>query len=413
MFELHPQLTFNKYTVRLFQRGFVASLALLFASLVLYTCPALADAPSRKDVREAKRHYNAAKRSLRRKEFLMALVHLKDAENKHPTYKYAAALASTHLKSRQGVLAWEALGRAEKYGVPKQKQREFDELSQSIERELLETHAFLELTVFPPNASVRIQKQQWLPPYQKWVPRSFSVLTLEAPAHAPMTVKWHHPRNNKSKKTIRMEPVTNFGYIEVRGEPLGASVSIDGKRLGTLPKVKSGILKPGTHTVTVEKAEFITVEREVIVSRDNTTEIEIILDPIESDLVKALKSKKVWGWTSVGVGGAAFITGIGLLAHSAVLISDVNELNRTHVSGYDDYLSKYDQAAQDIPTFGAAGWSLLSVGLALGATGAVLLVLDENESQPDTTDATPPKASPPPTIRISPGPMGASATVRF
>ena len=374
---------------------------------------AKADPPSRQDVREAKRAYSSAKRSLRKKDIIMALVHLKDAENKHPSYKYAALLARTHLQSNQPVIAWEAANRAERYGIPKQKQRAFEALFAEIEDRLKEGHAFLELSVFPPNASVRIGKQQWLPPYRKWVPRSFSVLELEAPGHAPMSFKWHHPTGNRANRTVRMEPTSNFGRIEVSGAPKGASVSIDGKRIGKLPSATSGLLKPGNYNVTIERADFITMERQVTVTKGTKTPLEIMMDPTESDLMKALKSKTVWGWTSVGVGGAAFITGIGLLAHSAVLINDVETLNRTHISGYEKYLIEYDKKAADIPTFGAAGWSMLVVGLALGATGATLLVLEHQEKEQASNDM-PESAQPSPvTVRIAPAPMGASATVRF
>ena len=379
----------------------------------LISMTASADLPTRQDVREARRFYNSAKRSLRKNDILTALVHLKDAENKHPIYKYAAALATTHLRSNQPVLAWEAANRAKKYGVPKQKERRFTELSQTIEAQLLQTHAFLALTVVPTTASVRIGNEQWLPPYKKWVPRNFSVLELEAPAYAPKKVKWHHPTGNKATRTILMEPASNFGQIEVTGSPAGASVYIDGKRLGTLPQVNSGLLKPGEYTVSVENNGFIASERQTLVRKGVTTPITMELEPTESDLVKSLKSKTMWGWTAVGVGGAALITGIGLLAHSAVLIDDVNTLNRTHITGFDDYLREYDKKAADIPTFGAAGWSMLAVGLALGATGATLLVLEYQEKADGASISESPAARPPVTVRLTPALTGASATVSF
>jgi hypothetical protein len=393
----------------LFSRSFTCGLALLMA-VTLITIPMVASAapPDRAAIRAAKKLAKKARRLAKRGEWGAAAAMLAEAEKKHPSWTYAAALAAGYRDAGNLIIAWEAERRARKYGVSEKNQAGADALRDDIEKRLLADHAFLELVVVPSDARVRVNGEQWRPPYQRWVKGSLSKLAFEHGDYIDMGVTWHHPAGHKAKKSVQMISKSSYGRIEVEGYPSGAIVFVEDKELGTLPKARTGLLAPGTYKVRVELAEFDVQHHEVVVRSGTPTKVAIRLEESESAAVKLLKSRRFWGWTGVGIGAAALGASIGLLVHASAIEDDMLNLNKTHVSGYASYVREYDALDSDLSTFSTAGYALLGVGLALGGAGATLLALDYSDEESSAF-----AAPAPPTWLVTPTPRGIDALVRF
>lgn len=82
----------------------------------------------------------------------------------------------------------------------------------------------------------------------------------------------------KSEVDVTLRP--NFGWIRFNGESdyHGAHVYIDNERVGQLPFVTDDI-KSGEHRVKIVKSMYKTFEKSVIVSDDETTEVDVQLVP--------------------------------------------------------------------------------------------------------------------------------------
>jgi len=360
-------------------------LFVLLGVLVL-TIPSLSNAepPSKSEIRQAKKLAKKANRLERRGKWVEAIALLEEAEKLNPIWEYSAALAAGHLKTGKRIIAWEALGRTRKYGVPPKKQPVVDKLAADIEAALLTDHAFLDLKVVPADARVRINGEQWRPPYRRWVKGSLSTLTFEHGDYLDMKVNWHHPAGHKASKSVTMISKSSYGRVEVEGYPAGAIVTLDGKDIGTLPKVRTGLLAPGSYTVSIRQKEFDTQTKEVVVRAGTVSTVAVKLEESDSPAAKLLKSRRFWGWTTVGIGAAALGASIGLLAHGATIREDMVNLNKTHVAGYASYVREYDELNSDYETMSTTGYALLGVGVALAATGTTLLVLDYTDDEADS-----------------------------
>lgn len=82
----------------------------------------------------------------------------------------------------------------------------------------------------------------------------------------------------KSEVDVTLRP--NFGWIRFNGESEyhGAHIYIDNERVGQLPFVTDDI-KSGEHRVKIVKSMYKTFEKSVIVSDDETTEVDVQLVP--------------------------------------------------------------------------------------------------------------------------------------
>ena len=93
--------------------------------------------------------------------------------------------------------------------------------------------------------------------------------------------------------------------LEVRSEPEGAVVRVDGEIVGTTPLERA--LPSGKHSVRVEASGYISLEREVVFVEGATESIDLTLEPLPSVLPPAR-----WGWGALSVGIAALGGGAAL-----------------------------------------------------------------------------------------------------
>lgn len=336
------------------------------------------------------------------------------AEELHQHWEYPVALATGHKDNGLLPLAWRAIGRAQQYGIPERKQDKVVQLLILIETELLSNHAFIELTNVPENADVRLNGNQWLPPYFQWVSRNFSRLEIEHANYLKRVDNWHHVKGKRHSRAVEMVPKSTFGRFKVSGTPAGAAILIDGNHVGRLPNYTSELVKPGKYPIKVESGkDWLAYEGFVEVTAGGEATVKVALEPSASEFERLLATKKFWGWTMTGLGGAMTVTGAVLLGVGASKRDEMIALNDTHDGGYQDYVSQYDALESSRGALVTSGHVLLWVGLAAAATGATLLILDSGESNDSSDSGTGGRAETGWRLEVVPVGAGAGARVTF
>lgn len=107
------------------------------------------------------------------------------------------------------------------------------------------------------------------------------------------------------------------GVIRVTVDRPGATVTMDGKALGTTPLAETVRVLEGPHAITVQKPGYVRWSTTVAVAAGQTVPVTADLIPIQL-LGEAARSRLwTWGWVSTGVAGAAAVSGVvfGAQAH--------------------------------------------------------------------------------------------------
>jgi hypothetical protein len=375
---------------------------------LFFAASAVALPPTKAEVKEVKKLMQDAQKALKKRDFGVAINLLEQAEAKIPSTENGLALSRAHEVKGDLVEAWRTAERAKTYGPTAKESKLIAAYEVKLEQALYQDYAFLELTVVPPDAIVREKTDgQWSAPHRHWVKRSYSTLRVEAPGFIPATVQWHHPTGHPDKKTVELVPASAYGRIRISGTPAGALILVDESALGSLPQAETRLLPPGRYTVRVEKDKYLASTQTAIVTAGGVTQVEVRLEEAEGAGAKLLKSKKFWGWMSVGVGVAAIATSGALLAIAAEHQQQAEDLNATHVSGYEDYSAEYDSITSDIAGLSTGGWVALGVGLVAAGAGTALLIVDSLGSPSGTAAVSEPS------WQLFPTPNGAGAMVRF
>jgi hypothetical protein len=124
------------------------------------------------------------------------------------------------------------------------------------------------------------------------------------------------------------------GQLRLEVAPRGAVISVDGV---TRPLSPAGLTVPGgPHTLRVQRAGFVTYERQVDVPAGRETALAIDLAPTAETRQRqedAARSRRIWGWSAVAVG-------LGVAAGSvAYLVSSKNDISQAQ-STLDAYLMR-------------------------------------------------------------------------
>jgi hypothetical protein len=160
----------------------------------------------------------------------------------------------------------------------------------------------------------------------------------------------------------KIDLAARAAFVEIRSQPAGARVLIEGELVGTTPLVLP--LDPGIHQLHIERAGYIDLWRRVDVVGGETSELDV-------DLQRIPPKSHDRGKLFAGFGGAALIAGVGGVAGSTALFA-IEEQPIFGCSG------------ADIDTDGNCRWRYATreagVGLAVGGavligTGVALLVV--------------------------------------
>lgn len=303
-----------------------------------------------------------------------------------PRWKYAYNAANTLYEDRRFAQAWELVLRAEELGVPATHRERQLELRARVSGGLLLTHAWIALTTDPPDAGVTLDGEPWAAPRERWTTATATRVRVSREGYAPKEQVWAHPPGQRHELQVRLEPLPREGRLRLAGAPAGAVVSVDGAPIGTLPLDGPVTLAAGPHRVVVTSAGFADASLPVEIAPGDQRDITVRLQPLGErppDLVTP-------GWVLLGSGVATVAAGAGLLAWTADLTREMEDLNgsaRSSGLGFDDYATRYDTLHERHDAARLAGAILTGTGAAAAATGIVLLVVDGLPAEPPVTAA--------------------------
>ena len=178
---------------------------------------------------------------------------------------------------------------------------------------------FAEVTIsLPASATLYINDQE--KGKGSWQGRLIAgVYTIEARLENHRSARQDVDLGIGQKLNIKLDPTPIYGSVDVLTNPTGASISIDGRPLGTTPNTVTKHLV-GTYWLKLNKKGYTTVRKMITISEGNTTEINEKLHsgiseedslanikPIYSkEYYHFSKNRKIWlGATAVcGVAGA-------------------------------------------------------------------------------------------------------------
>ncbi len=118
------------------------------------------------------------------------------------------------------------------------------------------------------------------------------------------------PKLEELARLLFSAAATGSGRLTVITRPSGATVLVDGQKIGTSP-ITTG-LREGPHTVTLERSAFQTVTRSITIKNDAESPIDVDLVPLGGAGRRG--SLKPYAYGALGLGGAAIIAGALLVA---------------------------------------------------------------------------------------------------
>lgn len=154
--------------------------------------------------------------------------------------------------------------------------------------------------------------------------------------------------------------------VEFTSSPEGVDLFVDGgeRPVGRTPtRVR---LEPGVHLVRAWKEGFDEVRRTIEVESDAPATVAISLS------ASAARPMRVWGWMATALGAA----GLGVALWSSVSSFGANDRYDEALASDDATLDELEDLRGEVERYNTLTWVSASVGGALAATGAALLVLD-------------------------------------
>lgn len=350
----------------------------------------------------------------------------------HRYWKYSYNLANAYYQEKDYLNAWRFLGEA------KQTMTEYLDklgtLEANIASELRKTHAWVDIQVFPADATVLKDGETWRAPRQMWTTSTAMTLAISAPGYEPLKKDLAFAIGARVVESFVLVPPRR-GELVVSGTPAGAIVSVRALSgvggvggagapgtdvadaasvpvtIGALPTVKVG-LPPGRYEVTVDEPLHLPRTATVEVHDEGHFELPIALvkRPVRKD-TSGLDGQQVGGIVTAGIGVAAGVVGALLLASADSTATEMRRLNddadylASLAGGYESYLAEYDALASKKRTAETAGWVVIGAGGAAILTGVILIATGGERGPPTGRGQL--------DLRVGLGPGGGMVTVGF
>lgn len=235
-------------------------------------------------------------------------------------------------------------------------------------------------------------------------------IRVEAPGHYPEELEGTAVEGQLVVVDVPL--VEKPALLWVRA-PDGAEVSIDGRPVGSTPMFRPIQVPAGRRLVTVTKRGHHPFMRELTLGRGEEMTLTAALE-------RTLQRRIAWyflGGAGLLCAGGAATTGIALVAEANA--EDILDKTRTTNITAEER-AEYERQRDRRHDFMAASWVLYGGGLALGATGALLYLVDNPRVEARSALATPASAVPPgsgralsPTVLPLPGGLGVGLSTSF
>lgn len=195
-----------------------------------------------------------------------------------------------------------------------------------------------------------------------------------------------------------------LGNIELTVDQKDATVLLDGKPWFVGPGTKTARVESGEHVVVVEKKEYLTLSRQLVVTGGKTAKEAIQLVPLDRAVAVHYRHPRWIPWTITGVGAATALGGLAfwLLGRSHMdefkdaFINECPSGCEAGLAAHTDLRDQQDRALLE----SKIGVSLMVAGGAIAITGTVWGLLNR-----------PIKSTP--KVEVAPTPGGAAAFARW
>jgi hypothetical protein len=169
-----------------------------------------------------------------------------------------------------------------------------------------------------------------------------------------------------TRLVAQLDAGTERASVRVQSRPAGASVSVDGKEMGTTPTTLE--LPPGQHTIELRKDGFAAASRTVELEPGMRTTSEMRLVP---NAGSSSRRAKIVGGTLLGVGLASLVGGIVMVAVDG----------REYEKRCDGNDVDADGDCRFVYRLKWPGAAMIAAGAALAGVGITVLAIDRRRGK--------------------------------
>jgi hypothetical protein len=175
------------------------------------------------------------------------------------------------------------------------------------------------------------------------------------------------------------------GYIEATCDTTATRLLLDGKPWIDCPKTDKIRVLAGEHAIVGEKQGYLTASTKVVVDGGETVQQKIKLMPLDSAVVLKYRWGRWMPWTTVGIGVAVGLGGVGTWLAGKNQMDQFNADFRLQCeNGCEPGLTAPEHrslAAQrdSAELKGQVGIAMVGVGGAVAITGVVLAIMNRGE----------------------------------
>ena len=335
----------------------------------------------------AERLHEKAKNAYRDGRLREAVELWREANRLQAHWKYAYNLANAAYEIQDYLAAWEFVGRAKALGLPAEYIAQLAELRGKVRGALLNKHALLELTVEPPDATVRRNGHPWVPPRELWTTDRQSRIEVSRAGYDTATFVWDHVPGTPHTRAVRLDKSKPLVALTVIGRPVGATVLVDDRPSGRLPLRAPLRIRPGRHVLRVTHPGYVAETRTLDVRPGAGIQVSVALRAVgggRADVGLRAEARRgaLWtpGWATLASGLAVVAVGAGMFGWSDTITKDINDLQKSPgglakfgtYAGFRQHVTSESDKADKVAL---AGWVLTGVGAAATVGGVVMVIL--------------------------------------
>jgi hypothetical protein len=253
--------------------------------------------------------------------------------SKDPAYLFNVSIVS--LEGLKDPLdAWEWAQQYSEAVKTDKGRQEAEQLVKSIEQALAPGYGRVTLDVKPANAELYLDSrlaERRIPRRVAWVEPGEHVVLASAPGCEPGEARFAVKAGGRASVTLAL--AAQKGTLRVESRTPGATVAIDGDKPAPAPVEKR--LDPGSHAIRASAPGHVAAERKETLAPGATLVVQVDLAPEAGPAVgiaappppaAGMSGQRVAGAVLMGVGAAALVAGGGLYGGAYKVYSDANGL---------------------------------------------------------------------------------------
>lgn len=265
---------------------------------------------------------------------------------------------------------------------PKRKEAEMK--LKKFEKQILLREALLILTVIPEDSKVELNGKEINVNELLFIPAGKYKINVSRKMYISSEKEFFAKAGDKLKFEIDLQAIPITGSMILTVFPQGARIVFDGKQIGFSPlKDEIKNISAGKHLLRIEKEGYAPYEEELIFAEGDIKNIDFTLIKLEEKEEKKIEkvvkkvttekvsnTKKIIGWSGVGVGAICLTSGILLNIKAIRKANDANNLSVEDI----DYHENFTSLKKDAKSLATYSYILYGVS-AVAVGGGIYLIL--------------------------------------